>query len=119
MHRRRLGGGVHDPGRHLLPVWKRRDNAIEAERGLDASDKRSISLNVRRSADLALIHVENYFSGTLAFKDGLPKTTKSDVANHGFGTKSMQLIAQRYGGTLTTRTQGEVFCLDVMLPIPE
>lgn len=95
------------------------DNAIEAERGLDASDKRSISLNVRRSADLALIHVENYFSGTLAFKDGLPKTTKSDVANHGFGTKSMQLIAQRYGGTLTTRTQGEVFCLDVMLPIPE
>lgn len=95
------------------------DNAIEAERDLDAPDKRGISLNVRRSADLALIHVENYFSGPLSFAGGLPQTTKPDAGNHGFGTKSMQLIAQRYGGTLTARAQGEVFCLDVMLPIPK
>ncbi len=96
------------------------DNAIEAVRAIDESDHRSISLVVRRTGDTAVVHVENYFAGQVAFgADGLPRTTKKDQVNHGFGMRSMQLVAERYHGTLHARTQGDVFHLNVILPVRE
>ncbi len=93
------------------------DNAIEAVRAIDEADRRSISLVVRRAGDTAVVHVENYFAGHVAFgADGLPKTSKKDQVNHGFGMRSMQLVAERYAGTLHARTQGDVFHLNVILP---
>lgn len=93
------------------------DNAIEAVRQLDEHEKRSISLVIRRAGNTAVMHVENYFAGTLSFRDGLPETTKDDRTNHGYGMKSMRLIAQRYHGTLHARTQGDVFHLNVIVPL--
>lgn len=93
------------------------DNAIEAVRQVADPERRSISVGVRRAGDMAVVHVENYFAGDLELADGrLPQTTKADRANHGFGMKSMKLIAQRYGGTLHTRVQGNVFHLNVSMP---
>ena len=95
------------------------DNAIEAARGVRDPSKRSISLVIRRRASMTVIHVENYFEGTVVLDAaGIAKTTKKDPAAHGYGMKSMRLIAERYGGTLHARTQGDVFHLNVMLPAP-
>ena len=95
------------------------DNAIEAARKIEDRERRSISLMVRRSGSTVLIHVENSFRGeNLEFRDGLPCTTKADAGSHGYGMKSMRLIAQRYHGTLHARTQGNVFHLNVIVPTP-
>ena len=68
---------------------------------------------------MASLHVENYFVGPLEFSDGLPKSTKGDDPNHGFGMRSMERTAQRYGGTLVASTQDDLFLLDVAVPQPE
>lgn len=95
------------------------DNAIEAVRGVEDPERRSVSVLIRRSGGMALIHVENYFEGERTFKDGLPQTTKADKDSHGYGTRSMRLVCQRYGGTLHMRTEGDVFHLNAALPIPQ
>ena len=62
------------------------------------------------------IHVENCFEGSLSFEDGLPQTSKEDKSYHGFGMKSMQTIAEKYGGFLTASTKSGVFNLDIVIP---
>lgn len=52
------------------------------------------------------------------FEDGLPATTKEDVTNHGFGTRSMRLIAERYGGALKLGAENGVFYVNALLPLP-
>ncbi len=94
------------------------DNAIEAVLQLDERERRSISVIVRRKGGMTLIHVENYLVGAPEFRNGLPQTTKADTSSHGWGMKSMQLIAVRYHGTLHARVQGDVFHLNVMMPVP-
>lgn len=94
------------------------DNAIEAASALDDPARRSISLTVRRHNSMLAIHVENYFDGSLRLDNDRLATTKDDVDNHGFGIRSMQLIAEKYDGLLTTKASGGVFFLDVMLPVP-
>ena len=93
------------------------DNAIEAERAVENHNDRSISLVVCETAGMASIHVENYFTGEASFVDGLPVTTKDDKAYHGFGTKSMRLIVERYDGTLSMGTENEVFFVNALIPI--
>lgn len=96
------------------------DNAIEAVERLNDPERRSISLVVRRVGDMMSVHVENYFDGkVLIGEDELPVTRKEDRANHGFGTRSMLLIAERYGGTFATNAQGDVFLVDVLIPCPK
>ena len=65
------------------------------------------------------IHVENYFSGEVTFENGMPRSSKGDLLNHGIGTKSMRHIAERYGGTLTARAKNGVYYLNILIPVPE
>lgn len=94
------------------------DNAIEASRMIDDRALRTISLVVREAAGMVSIHVENRFSGEVRFRNGFPQTSKEDRRSHGFGTKSMVMMVERYGGTIAMETQGDLFCLDAMIPIP-
>lgn len=93
------------------------DNAIEAVRAKQAG-ARAISIDVRSRLGAACIHVENSCVGGVRFIDGLPQTTKADRENHGFGVKSMRLIAEKYGGVLTMDEHGGVFELDALIPHP-
>ncbi len=95
------------------------ENAIEASERLP-QDQRDISLMVRKAAGTASIHVENRFAGNVSFRpDGLPRTTKADSQSHGFGTRSIRLIAERYGGSVAMRAKDGVFHLNVVIPLPE
>lgn len=94
------------------------DNAIEAVRHLADTGRRSISVNVHSQGQLLSIHVENYYDGELQFRDDLPVTNKEDKAYHGFGMRSMQLIAQKYDGYLAVGAKANVFQLDIVIPIP-
>jgi hypothetical protein len=96
------------------------DNAVRAVTALDDQAHRSISLIVRMRAGMASVHVENYYDpGThdLEFYDGLPRTTKAITADHGFGTRSMRAIVERYGGTISFSAGDVTFCVDALLPM--
>lgn len=94
------------------------DNAIESVALVTELDKRLIDVSIRRFGNSVVIHIWNYYTGKLDLVDGLPITHGSDQM-HGFGMKSIQLIVERLGGALSVRAEGEVFNLDVMLPLRE
>ena len=64
--------------------------------------------------DMVVIHAENVFEGSLTIKDGLPKTDKQG-SGHGFGLRSVERTAKRYGGTLAICTEGQIFKLTVVM----
>ncbi len=95
------------------------DNAIEATSELEEAARRTITLVVRRAMGCASIHVENFYEGQRRFSaDGMPQTTKEDKASHGFGTRSMRQIAERYGGGFAAFGEDGSYRLDIMIPLP-
>ena len=95
------------------------ENAIEAVERLDDPERRSVGLTVKRAGDMVSVHVENYFDGKVEFgSEGLPLSRKGDSLNHGYGVRSMRMIVEAAGGSFTTRATGDVFHLDVLLPVP-
>lgn len=92
------------------------DNAIDAVKELP-KDQREISLAVRESMGMILIHEVNPFQGTLNFKDGLPQTTKGDSMYHGFGTKSIKGIVDSYSGDCEISIKdNNIYVLNILLP---
>ena len=93
------------------------DNAMESVSGIEDPEKRLIDISIRAFGDSASIHIWNYFSGPITFNSGLPVTNKGGEA-HGFGMKSMQRIVDEFDGVMHAHTEGEIFNLDIMLPVP-
>lgn len=92
------------------------DNAINAVKELP-KDQREISLAVRESMGMILIHEVNPFKGTLNFKDGLPQTTKGDSMYHGLGTKSIKGIVDSYSGDCEISIKdNNIYVLNILLP---
>ena len=48
----------------------------------------------------------------------MPQTTKGDEANHGFGTRSMRQIAERYGGSFAAAAEDGTYRVDALIPLP-
>lgn len=94
------------------------DNAIEATLGVTDESKRVIGFKIHTTNELVTINVQNSYSGSVEFgADGLPLTTKADKAYHGFGIKSMKYIVEKYGGDLFVEADGDIFKLNILLPI--
>ncbi len=87
------------------------DNAIEAVEQL-AEEKRIISITERTAKGFLTVRAENYYSGRLRIENGLPVSDK-DSSEHGFGIKSMKLIAEKYGGGISVNTENDKFTLDI------
>lgn len=95
------------------------DNAIEACSRVADPERRAVSVRVLREEALVSVRVENFYDGELSFADGLPQTSKADKSCHGFGVKSIRMIAEKYGGAVSIRAENGVFRLAVLLPAPE
>lgn len=91
------------------------DNAINSVMKLDA-DHRIISLSVKPKDDLLAITCRNYYSGAIIMQNGLPQTSSENTSRHGFGVRSMKLLIDRYGGTITFSTMHDVFNVNILLP---
>lgn len=91
-------------------------NSIEEVKSLPDEEMRVISLIVRKIGNMISIHFENYYAGEIILENGLPKTTKKDENYHGYGIKSIQMIAKKYGGTMQITTEDQLFSLDIMIP---
>lgn len=93
------------------------ENAVEAVSRLPSEEERVISVLMRERKGMLVITVDNAFLGELDFDGHLPKSTKGDSGWHGYGLKSIQLVAEQYGGQATVAVD-ELFHLTVLLPLP-
>jgi len=92
------------------------DNAIEYLAGIEDKNKRLINLSIRRNGSFVGIRIENYCESEVRFLNGLPVTTKADKSSHGFGTKSMQHIVQKYRGSLCCEVEHNTFVVNIIFP---
>jgi hypothetical protein len=90
------------------------DNAIEAVEKLP--EKGEISLKVVREGKGVFIQIRNPYAGELHFADGLPQSGKGDSFNHGFGSKSIALLVQKYGGVMSIQSSENLYCLNIVFP---
>ncbi len=92
------------------------DNAIEGVETLDNIELRFISLKIVEESGVLHLHEENYLDKDIHIKEGLPITSKDDKLSHGFGVKSIQMIAEKYNGLAKFSTKENLFVVDIILP---
>lgn len=93
------------------------DNAIECLKKVEDGEQRNVKVLVNRVNDMAKITIENYVPEQPEIIDGIPKTTKDDKDNHGYGIKSMQYIVKKYGGIMDIGVEENTFHVDILLPL--
>jgi hypothetical protein len=92
------------------------DNAIESSLNIDNQADRVITLKIKKVANGVFAYEENRYKGDLAFKDGLPISTKGDDRYHGFGMKSIRMMVNNYHGTMKIEATKGVFSISIYFP---
>lgn len=93
------------------------DNAIEYVEKLQDEEKRLITLKLTNKGKIVILKVDNYFVEEIDNLDELPRTSKEDKENHGYGLKSIQYIAEKYEGNMSVNIKDSWFTLSIVLPI--
>lgn len=92
------------------------DNAIEAVGKLSDVEKRTVSVTVESRGEVAFVNIMNYYDGELEIVQGTPQTKKTgDSGYHGFGFKSMKMIAGKYHGSISVAADKDTFTLSAYL----
>ena len=94
------------------------DNAIECELKIPDKEKRLIHINAHSRKNFLIILFDNYYEGDMKLGKGLPETTKKDAQFHGYGLKSVQYTAQKYGGAVDVSASDHWFHLKILIPMP-
>ena len=63
-----------------------------------------------------MLNFRNACRQQLLPEDALPKTTKDDPENHGFGLASIRSAAEKYGGQMSLRSENGEFVLTLLFP---
>lgn len=93
------------------------DNAIECVCRYREEDKKVIHLSILEQGSMISIFVDNYFDGELKMQHGFPMTSKADLDYHGYGIRSIRMIAEKYDGTVRISHQNRTFSLQIMLRV--
>ncbi|MDD4184127.1 MAG: GHKL domain-containing protein [Candidatus Izemoplasmatales bacterium] len=94
------------------------DNAIESVLKIDDLEKRLIKIAIYSKSKLLLIRIENFYLNPLQIYYGNFLTTKKDTRYHGYGLKSIRNIVEKYGGSVSIKTDNNWFRLVILIPIP-
>ncbi|MBO4989448.1 MAG: sensor histidine kinase [Clostridia bacterium] len=94
------------------------ENAIEATERLSDPEQKHVSIVIEKKGEMVYINSINFTDQAYLFEDGLPKTTKQrEDGYHGYGLKSIRMIAEKYQGGITIAAEDGVFALGIyMLP---
>ena len=92
------------------------DNSIEASLQVN-KNKRIISLTSSEKNNLLFVTLKNYTKNEPIFIDNLPQTTKDDKNYHGFGSKSIKRIVEKYNGTIHYFYDKEIFTLSIIFEL--
>ena len=95
------------------------ENAVEAAEKVPEKDNRLININIRPVAGQMFFCVENSYAEEPVMRGGLPLSTKkSEAGYHGYGVKSVKLIAEKYGGNFTLSAKDGIFRVSILFPVP-
>lgn len=93
------------------------ENAVEAAEKAEEGN-RNINLNIRPVAGQIFVCVENTCSAEVKIKEGLPQTSKRGEAGyHGYGLKSIKMIAEKYGGVFSCNAEKGLFRVSILFPV--
>lgn len=94
------------------------DNAIEHEKK-EKAENRYIFLKILQKGKMVSIRIENYCETFPELSEvGLPiRSSKKDSELHGYGTKSMQYIAEKYGANFRIFSEKNLFVVSMLFPI--
>lgn len=90
------------------------DNALEGCSKVADPERRVISLKASTRGEMVVLHVENCYDEELTIVDGMPVTTKGG-AGHGYGLRSIQQVAEAYGGVASVQAENHLFKLTVLM----
>ena len=89
------------------------ENAVFAAAQLTDEQQKTVRVNCQIHKGNLLIYIKNPYKGEVVSRDNLPKT---DRPGHGFGVKSIRLIADMHGGLCSFEARDGIFTLKVVLP---
>lgn len=89
------------------------DNAIEACE--KCAQPRYVELSIISRGEQYLIEVANSAPGNVLGENAALETTKPNAELHGFGTKSIRQIAEKYDGNVRYFQEGDIFTCEVLL----
>lgn len=93
------------------------DNAIEASEKVKHIMQPEITVDIAKKQNMLLISITNPTAdGAESLK---LMTTKKDKYIHGFGTKIISKLAQKYNGVVQYKSNGWEFLVDIMLSLHE
>ncbi len=118
-----LGEGLgFDPTDMTVLLGNLLENALEACQALPQPEERYLRVSLRKRDAALLILVENSCPGgdpeTSGFCDGSFFASTKGPALRGLGLRSVQLVADKYGGSAEYKRAGGVFTARVVLNIP-
>lgn len=87
------------------------ENAFKATADLPRSG-RQVSLKMKSKGNTLVIHISNTYSKEPVFVHDFPH---SDQEQHGFGTKSMKQICDKYHGMTRFFVKDQLFCFQTVL----
>lgn len=88
-------------------------NAMRTLEKADGKD-RILSITLKQEKGIRTLEIDNFYKGEVRFDDqGLPLSDKDDGKNHGYGSKSISYIVKKYSGTVSYRTDHNIFRLIV------
>jgi sensor histidine kinase regulating citrate/malate metabolism len=93
------------------------ENAIESVEKIADPDRRLIHITVGREKSFLRIRVENCCDEKVIFKAGLPVTSKGDERYHGYGTRSIRSIVDKYKGSMTIKADDGWYRLRILFPL--
>lgn len=90
------------------------DNAVYAAAQTDEAAQRTVRINCQPHKDKLLIYISNPYRGSITMRDGLPENIQPQ---HGYGTKSIRMIAEKHSGYCAFEAGEGLFTLKVVLPL--
>ncbi|MCK9477920.1 MAG: GHKL domain-containing protein [Firmicutes bacterium] len=90
------------------------ENAVIAAAQITDKKQKIVRVNCQIHKGNLLIYIKNPYDGEVIFRDNLPK---NDRPEHGYGVKSIKLIADMQGGFCSFEAKDGIFTLKVVLPI--
>lgn len=79
-------------------------------------EKKVISITVTSKEDITEIEITNYFLPRIETNI---KTTKQDIAHHGYGLKSLDYVVKKYLGQMKIEQVEDIFFLTITFPQPK
>ncbi|MCG8541518.1 MAG: GHKL domain-containing protein [Clostridia bacterium] len=95
------------------------DNAIEAYEHIKEGN-RYIEVDIYTKVNNLIIKVTNRKPSEIKLQEKINKegfTTKEDIQNHGFGLKNIRQVVSKYKGIIKIEDEGDIFKVNIAIPI--